>query len=72
MLSQTVPDDGQPCMLIDAVEHVTEGKSRIECLLVHVAEATPEQKDKHRAQLLTMLEWTTFLSGTRTHTHLSC
>lgn len=63
LISKTVPEDGQPSLLIDAVEYATDEKSRIECLLVHVAESTSEQKDKYRTQFLTMLEWATFVSG---------
>ena len=37
---------------------------KLECLLVHVAESTPEEKDKYRSQFLTVLHWVTFVSGT--------
>ena len=30
---------------------------------MHVAESTPEEKDKYRSQFLTVLHWVTFVSG---------
>lgn len=50
-------------MLVDAVEISLDENHKIECLLVHVTESTPEQKDKYKSQYLTVLEWVTFTSG---------
>lgn len=58
-----MPEDRQPCLLVDAVLHSVDGRAKLECLLVHVADAMPEQKDKYRSQFLTLLDWITFSLG---------
>ena len=70
LLSASVPGEATPCVLVDAVEVKGEGQQavgggghRIECLVAHVQEATPEQRDKHDTHYLTMFHWVTFTSG---------
>ncbi|WAR13499.1 NUDC1-like protein [Mya arenaria] len=65
LLTKTFPEENVPCMLVDAVEMSEKESHHIEILLVHVAEATPEQKDKYQTQYLTVLEWATFTSVDR-------
>ncbi|XP_060596729.1 nudC domain-containing protein 1-like isoform X1 [Ruditapes philippinarum] len=65
LISRMLPEEKTPCLLIDAVEHSKEENHMIDCLLVHVIESTPEQKDKYRSQYLTVLEWITFTSVDR-------
>jgi hypothetical protein len=48
---------------VDAVETSQNENHTINILLVHVAESTPEQKDKFKSQYLAVLDWITFISG---------
>ena len=63
LTSKSVFDEKQPCSLADGLEVKTADDNRIECLLVHVTESTPEEKDKYKSQYLSLLEWVTFSSG---------
>ncbi|KAK3601670.1 hypothetical protein CHS0354_038237 [Potamilus streckersoni] len=63
--SQSVFEEDKPCMLVDAVEHVSNESHRVETLLVHVKETTIVEKEKYHSEFLTVLEWLTFESGSR-------
>ena len=64
ILWKKIPEEEKPCLLVDAMELSRGENHKLECLLVHVAESTPEEKDKYRSQFLTVLHWVTFVSGT--------
>ncbi|KAL4234041.1 NudC domain-containing protein 1 [Mactra antiquata] len=66
LMSCTVPDEKIPCILLDAIIYSNNENHNIDCVLAHVVESTPEQKDKYRSQYLTMLEWITFTSVDKT------
>ena len=63
LMMKKFPDEERPSLLIDAVELSGDENHKLECLLVHVAESSPEEKDKYRSQFLTVLHWITFSSG---------
>ena len=61
-----VPEEEKPSLLVDCLELSKDENHKLECLLVHVTESSPEEKDKYRSQFLTVLHWVTFTSGTST------
>ncbi|XP_069112938.1 nudC domain-containing protein 1-like [Argopecten irradians] len=59
IFSKDLLNKGEPFLLVDAVAHIVDETHHVECLCVHVEEATEEQKDKYRSPYLTLLEWIT-------------
>lgn len=67
LISACVPEETVPCLLVDAVKYMVSQGHKIECLLTHVQDSTPEEKDKYRSPFLTVLEWVTLTSADQKH-----
>ncbi|XP_060079821.1 nudC domain-containing protein 1-like [Ylistrum balloti] len=65
IFSKDLLNNGEPFLLVDTVVHTEDETHCVECLCVHVEEATEELKDKYRTPNLTMLEWITLNSVDR-------